>query len=85
MSGPRPASSSPRPEVGQGVFGGERSEGGDETSSEADTLVDAEAVEAMEARSTAGGGGGKAKASKGKGRAPIVKGQPKPYKKRQGR
>ncbi|KAA9085470.1 LysR family transcriptional regulator [Microbacterium radiodurans] len=31
------------------------------------------------------GGGGKAKASKGKGRAPIVKGQPKPYKKRQGR
>ncbi len=30
-------------------------------------------------------GGGKAKANKGKGRAPIVKGQPKPYKKRQGR
>lgn len=30
-------------------------------------------------------GGGKAKASKGSGRAPIVKGQPKPYKKRQGR
>jgi len=29
--------------------------------------------------------GGKAKASKGKGRAPIVKGQPKPYKKRQSR
>lgn len=29
--------------------------------------------------------GGKAKASKGAGRAPIVKGQPKPYKKRQGR
>ncbi|GAA3019454.1 LysR family transcriptional regulator [Microbacterium dextranolyticum] len=29
--------------------------------------------------------GGKAKASKGRGRAPIVKGQPKPYKKRQGR
>ncbi|MFB8386440.1 LysR family transcriptional regulator [Microbacterium sp. NPDC055910] len=29
--------------------------------------------------------GGKAKASKGKGRAPVVKGQPKPYKKRQGR
>jgi hypothetical protein len=29
--------------------------------------------------------GGKAKASKGKGRAPIVKGEPKPYKKRQGR
>jgi len=39
-------------------------EGGDETSSEADTLVDAEAVEAMEARSTAGGGGGKAKGVK---------------------
>lgn len=33
----------------------------------------------------AGPGGGKAKASKGKGRAPSVKGQPKPYKKRQGR
>ncbi len=30
-------------------------------------------------------GGGKAKASKGVGRAPIVKGEPKPYKKRQGR
>lgn len=29
--------------------------------------------------------GGKAKASKGKGRAPSVKEQPKPYKKRQGR
>ena len=29
--------------------------------------------------------GGKAKASKGRGRAPIVKGQPKPYPKRQGR
>jgi hypothetical protein len=34
---------------------------------------------------TASKAGGKAKASKGKGRAPIVKGQPKPYKKRQGR
>ncbi|MET0860828.1 MAG: LysR family transcriptional regulator [Microbacterium sp.] len=32
-----------------------------------------------------GSGGGKAKASKGKGRAPVVKGQPKPFKKRQGR
>jgi hypothetical protein len=29
--------------------------------------------------------GGKAKASKGTGRAPAVKGQPKPFKKRQGR
>jgi len=29
--------------------------------------------------------GGKAKASKGTGRAPVVKGQPKPFKKRQGR
>lgn len=34
---------------------------------------------------TAAPAGGKAKASKGKGRAPAVKGQPKPYKKRQGR
>lgn len=32
-----------------------------------------------------GPAGGKAKASKGKGRTPAVKGQPKPYKKRQGR
>ncbi|WP_292831852.1 LysR family transcriptional regulator [Microbacterium sp.] len=32
-----------------------------------------------------GATGGKARASKGAGRAPIVKGQPKPYKKRQGR
>lgn len=30
-------------------------------------------------------GGGKAKASKGRGRAPVVKGEPKPFKKRQGR
>ncbi|MBN9202196.1 MAG: transcriptional regulator [Microbacterium sp. SCN 70-18] len=37
------------------------------------------------APSTPAPAGGKAKASKGKGRAPIVKGQPKPYKKRQGR
>jgi hypothetical protein len=37
------------------------------------------------ASNPAANGGGKAKASKGKGRAPIVKGQPKPYKKRQGR
>jgi len=29
--------------------------------------------------------GGKAKASKGQGRAPVVKGQPKPYKRTQGR
>ncbi|WP_457100202.1 LysR family transcriptional regulator [Microbacterium sp. P5_E9] len=29
--------------------------------------------------------GGKAKASKGKGRGKVLKGQPKPYKKRQGR
>jgi len=29
--------------------------------------------------------GGKAKASKGKGRAPIVKGEPRPYKNRQSR
>ncbi|GAA4685484.1 LysR family transcriptional regulator [Frondihabitans cladoniiphilus] len=29
--------------------------------------------------------GGKAKASKGQGRAPVVKGEPKPFKKRQGR
>ncbi|WP_438352520.1 LysR family transcriptional regulator [Microbacterium sp. CJ88] len=32
-----------------------------------------------------GPSGGKAKASKGKGRAPVVKGEPKPFKKRQGR
>lgn len=37
------------------------------------------------AEKPAANGGGKAKASKGKGRAPIVKGKPKPYKKRQGR
>ena len=38
-----------------------------------------------EPEKTAGPAGGKAKASKGVGRAPRVKGQPKPYKKRQGR
>jgi hypothetical protein len=38
-----------------------------------------------EAPKTVAPAGGKAKASKGKGRAPAVKGQPKPFKKRQGR
>jgi hypothetical protein len=37
------------------------------------------------ARNPVAPAGGKAKASKGKGRAPAVKGQPKPFKKRQGR
>jgi hypothetical protein len=37
------------------------------------------------AKAPAAPAGGKAKASKGKGRTPAVKGQPKPYKKRQGR
>ncbi|MFB2581231.1 LysR family transcriptional regulator [Herbiconiux sp. P15] len=32
-----------------------------------------------------GKAGGRAKASKGRGRAPVVKGEPKPFKKRQGR
>lgn len=43
------------------------------------------AAAAPPARSAPAPGGGKAKASKGRGRAPVVKGQPKPYKKRQGR
>jgi DNA-binding transcriptional LysR family regulator len=37
------------------------------------------------AEKPAASSGGKAKASKGKGRAPVVKGRPKPFKKRQGR
>ena len=37
------------------------------------------------AEKTTAPAGGKARASKGKGRTPAVKGQPKPYKKRQGR
>ena len=53
-------------------------------------LLLAEAKERLAARppateNRAAPAGGKAKASKGKGRAPVVKGQPKPYKKRQGR
>lgn len=51
-------------------------------------LVEAQAAVAAApppAPKTVAPAGGKAKASKGKGRAPIVKGQPKPYKKRQGR
>lgn len=51
-------------------------------------LVEAQATVAAApppAPKTVAPAGGKAKASKGKGRAPIVKGQPKPYKKRQGR
>lgn len=45
----------------------------------------AQTASAPPAGKPAAKGGGKAKASKGKGRAPVVKGQPKPYKKRQGR
>jgi hypothetical protein len=51
-------------------------------------LVEAKATVAAApppAAKTVAPAGGKAKASKGKGRAPVVKGQPKPYKKRQGR
>jgi DNA-binding transcriptional LysR family regulator len=56
----------------------------------AGTLLVAEARERIAAAPApadrpAAPAGGKAKASKGKGRAPVVKGQPKPYKKRQGR
>jgi molybdenum-dependent DNA-binding transcriptional regulator ModE len=43
------------------------------------------AAEPAPAAKPAAPAGGKAKASKGRGRAPVVKGQPKPYKKRQGR
>jgi hypothetical protein len=73
-------------EVGQPLF---RRENGTRLTP-AGTLLLAEARERIAAapppapKATAPAGG-KAKASKGKGRAPIVKGQPKPYKKRQGR
>lgn len=40
---------------------------------------------AAQAAPPARNAGGKAKASKGRGRAPVVKGEPKPFKKRQGR
>lgn len=57
--------------------------------SPAGALLVTEARERIAAAPAAGAAsapaGGKAKASKGKGRAPVVKGQPKPYKKRQGR
>ncbi|MFZ4894075.1 LysR family transcriptional regulator [Plantibacter sp. Mn2098] len=43
------------------------------------------AASAAAAARSAPAPGGKAKASKGKGRAPKVKGEPLPYKKRQGR
>ncbi len=43
------------------------------------------AKSAAAARASAAPPGGKAKASKGKGRAPAVKGQPKPGKRRQSR
>lgn len=45
----------------------------------------AEIAEAPEPVAPVVKAGGKAKASKGRGRAPSVKGQPKPFKKRQGR
>jgi len=57
---------------------------------QAGTLLLADARELIAAapaptRTSVAPAGGKAKASKGKGRAPAVKGQPKPFKKRQGR
>ena len=64
--------------------------GGDTRLTKAGILLLAEAREQIAAAPPAppkstSPSGGKAKASKGKGRAPVVKGQPKPYKKRQGR
>ncbi|MFH8250458.1 LysR family transcriptional regulator [Microbacterium sp. B2969] len=74
-------------EVGHPLIAGEKT---NRTLTPAGRLLLDEARERIAAEPTAEPkpvvkAGGKAKASKGKGRAPIVKGQPKPYKKRQGR
>ncbi|WP_125131657.1 LysR family transcriptional regulator [Microbacterium sp. 10M-3C3] len=73
-------------EVGHPLF---RREGGTRLTPAGELLLD-EARERIAAAPApvakpAASAGGKAKASKGQGRAPIVKGQPKPYRKRQGR
>jgi len=74
-------------EVGQPLFA--RGKGKTQLT-KAGTLLLAEATERIAAApppaaKPAAPAGGKAKASKGRGRAPVVKGQPKPFKKRQGR
>ncbi|GAA1928518.1 hypothetical protein GCM10009775_20690 [Microbacterium aoyamense] len=74
-------------EVGQPLFS---RDGGQTRLTKAGSLLLADAHELIAsapppAPRTPPPAGGKAKASKGKGRAPAVKGQPKPYKKRQGR
>jgi hypothetical protein len=73
-------------EVGHPLFAADRSRTR-LTQAGALLLADAkqEIAAAPPASKPTGPTGGKAKASKGKGRAPVVKGQPKPYKKRQGR
>jgi DNA-binding transcriptional LysR family regulator len=73
-------------EVGAALFG---KQGGKTTLTGAGVALLPEAHKRIAAApappATAPRAGGKAKAAKGKGRAPVVKGQPKPYKKRQGR
>jgi len=74
-------------EVGQPLF---TRENGKTQLTKAGALLLADAKEEIAAAPTPAAtpvvpAGGKAKASKGKGRTPAVKGQPKPYKKRQGR
>ncbi|MET0811652.1 MAG: LysR family transcriptional regulator [Microbacterium sp.] len=74
-------------EVGQPLF---TRDSGQPRLTKAGSLLLADAKEMIAAApppaaKAAAPAGGKAKASKGKGRAPAVKGQPKPYKKRQGR
>lgn len=74
-------------EVGQPLFASDRSR---TRLTQAGTLLLADAKAEIAATPAPSAkpvvaAGGKAKASKGKGRTPVVKGQPKPYKKRQGR
>jgi hypothetical protein len=58
---------------------------GVELTDEGTTFVEEAAARVAKAPTPPVNRGGKAKASKGKGRAPVVKGEPKPFKKRQGR
>ncbi len=58
---------------------------GVELTESGDAFVDEAVARVAQAPTPPANRGGKAKASKGKGRAPVVKGEPKPFKKRQGR
>jgi hypothetical protein len=70
-------------EVGRSLV--EEQEDGVALTIDGETFLEEAAARVSNAPAPVVNRGGKAKVSKGKGRAPVVKGEPKPFKKRQGR